>query len=53
VIGRPRGFEAAGAVTPDLTCSASAKNSTVGEGKFCVSRTDLVANFTSLEPTPN
>jgi hypothetical protein len=51
---RPRGFEAAGEVTPTLLCGASVKNSTIGAGTGCAAKdTSLAANFTSLEPTPS
>lgn len=47
------GSEAAGSVTPKLTCFASTKNNTVGEGKACTSSPRVMAAvFTSLEPTP-
>jgi hypothetical protein len=46
-------FEAAGSVTPNLICSKSAVNSTVGAGNACYSlQKSMAANFTSLQPTP-
>jgi hypothetical protein len=38
---------------PKLTCFASTKNNTIGEGKVCTSSPRVMAAvFTSLEPTP-
>jgi hypothetical protein len=51
---RTKKFEAAGEVTPELTCVKTLANSTFGAGNDCLSeQTFMTANFTSLEPTPS